>query len=178
MTSSRDFGFKRLSLDNWLTLDDAWRNVFMSYSSAVQHEGFIQDLIVMDLHDTVPLQVRKLYETARGALVYSVTFYPLLTLGSEQMLRVIDSATSHKCEQMKAPEIGKFFQRIEWLRKHKAIPASEESRWKVAVELRNRASHPTDQMIFNLPMALDVLDLTVELVNSLFITTHGDNVID
>jgi hypothetical protein len=163
-----EFGFKRLSLETWLTVDAAWQGVFMSYSSRSQPEGFVFDICQKNLSEAVPLPVRKLYETARGALAYSVVFYPLLTLGAEQLLRVIDSATLHKCEQMNAPDIGKFFQRIEWLRKHKAIPESEEPRSKQVVELRNQASHPTDQMIFNLPMALTLLDLTVELVESLF----------
>ncbi len=164
----QDFGFKRLTTDNWLMRDSAWDNVFMSYSSAVQHEGFVGDLCKMNLDDAVPVEVRKLFETARGALVYSVVFYPLLTLGAEQMLRVIDSATCHKCEQMNAPDIGSFFQRIEWLRKYKAIAVEDEPRWKEVVEMRNAASHPTDQSILNLATTLNVLGLTIELVNSLF----------
>jgi hypothetical protein len=166
-----DFGFKRLSLENWLTPDSAWAGVFMSYSSSNQCEGFVHDICEKHLADTVPLPVRKLFETARGALVYSVVFYPLLTLGAEQLMRVFETAVSMKCERMSAPDIWKFPQKIAWLVKHAAIPKEEEDRWKMVVELRNDASHPKDQKIFDLAMTLTILDLAEDLINPLFAAT-------
>jgi hypothetical protein len=140
----------------------------MSYSRPDQCEGFVFDLSQVRLDDAVPLPVRKLFEAARGALVFSVMFYPLLTLGAEQLLRVLETSLVFKCQQMNAPDIGKFSQRVEWLRKHKAISTDDEVRWKQLVELRNEASHPKDQMIFGLAQALTILDATVELVDLLF----------
>jgi hypothetical protein len=164
-----DIGFKRLSLENWLTPDTAWSGVLMSYSSPNQCEGFVYDLCEKHLDVSVPLPVRKLFETARGALVYGVVFYPLLTLGAEQLLRVFETAVSMKCELMNAPEIWKFSQKISWLVKHSAIPRIDEDRWDIVVRLRNEASHPKDQQIFNLAMTLTILDLAAELINPLFV---------
>ena len=165
-----NFGFKRLSLKNWLTVDPAWAGVFMSYSPPNQCEGLVHDLCQEHLDPAVPLPIRKLFETARGALVYSVVFYPLLTLGAEQLLRVFETAVSIKCELMNAPEIWKFPQKVDWLVKHGAIAKDESARWNTVVQLRNEASHPKDQMIFNLAMTLTILDLADELINTLFLS--------
>jgi len=169
-TNPCEFGFKRLSLNNWLTVDAAWTGVLMSLSPLPQSEGMVNDLTQMQLDSNVPLQVRRLFETARGALVYSVLFYPLLALGAEQMLRVCETAASLKCELMSAPEIWKFQQKIDWLIKYGAIAKIDEERWKFIVRMRNDASHPSDQKIYNLALALEIMELTIELIESLFVS--------
>jgi hypothetical protein len=108
-SESNDFGFKRLSLENWLTIDPAWNGVVMSASRADPTEAWVDDLVKTVLDPVVPVAIRKLFETARGVLVYSLTFYPLLTLGAEQLFRVLETAASAKCKMLNAPQNIKVF---------------------------------------------------------------------
>jgi hypothetical protein len=60
----------------------------------------------------VPLNIRKLFETARGNLIYSLMFYPLLTLGAEQLFRVLETSASAKCKEVNAsPNQTKTFEK-------------------------------------------------------------------
>ncbi len=165
-----EFGYKRLTLENWLTVDPAWCGVVMSSSRPDPSEAWVHDLIQTELDPAVPLPIRKLFEIARGTLVYSLMFYPLLTVGTEQMFRVFDTAVSAKCKAMQAPEkIQRFADKIKWLEKQAVISPGQRPRWDAIRHLRNQASHPTDQSILPPAEALTILDIAVELINTLFI---------
>jgi Domain of unknown function (DUF4145) len=164
-----EFGYKRLTLENWLTVDPAWSGVVMSSSQPNPSEAWVYDLIQIELDPVVPLSIRKLFEIARGTLVYSLMFYPLLSIGTEQMFRVFDAAVSAKCKEMKAPsKVQRFADRIKWLGEHTVILPEQQSRWTAIRHLRNEASHPTDQSILPPTEALMILDIAVELINPLF----------
>ena len=163
------FGFKRLTLDNWLTVDPAWAGVVMSSSLTSASDAWVFDLAQSELDPAVPLNVRRLFEIARGTLVYSLMFYPLLTLGTEQMFRVFEAALSTKCADLGArAKIQTFSGKIEWLAKSGAIGAHEQDRWTAIRQLRNEASHPKDQSIFPPSEALHIVDAAIELINPLF----------
>jgi hypothetical protein len=163
------FGFKRLTMDNWLAVDPAWAGVVMSSSLPDPSEAWVFDLVQSELEPTVPLNVRRLFEIARGTLVYSLMFYPLLTLGTEQMFRVFETALSEKCANLSAPaKIKTFANKIEWLTQSGAIDAHDQTRWTAIRHLRNEASHPKDQSIFPPSEALHIVDAAIELINPLF----------
>lgn len=163
------FGFKRLTLDNWLAVDPAWVGVVMSSSLPNASDAWVFDLVQSKLDPAVPLNVRRLFEIARGTLVYSLMFYPLLTLGTEQMFRVFEAALSTKCAALGAPaKVSTFAGKIEWLAKSGAIVAHEQDRWTAIRHLRNEASHPKDQSIFPPSEALHIVDAAIELINPLF----------
>ncbi|MGA2434026.1 MAG: hypothetical protein ABSG25_01935 [Bryobacteraceae bacterium] len=168
-SKSTESGFKRLTLENWLTVDPAWDGVVMSSSRPDPSEAWVYDLIRTDLNPGVPLPIRNLFETARGTLVYSLMFYPLLTLGAEQLFRVLEASASLKCKVMNAPpKINTFEKKVKWLAENGAITAEQQVRWKGVRIMRNEASHPKDQSIFSPCMALKILDKTVDLINPLF----------
>ena len=95
------FGFKRLTSDNWLKVDPAWARVVMSASRSDPSEAWVQDLVQSELAVSVPLNIRNLFEIARETLVYSLMFYPLVTLGTEQTFRVFETAVTEKCKLRK-----------------------------------------------------------------------------
>ena len=101
MTASQSdkFGLKRLCLENWLRVDPVWDAFGMSESS----EAWVHDLLKANLDPVVPLPIRTLFETARGTVVYSLMFYPLLMIGTEQIFRVLEAAVTNKCIAMNAP---------------------------------------------------------------------------
>jgi hypothetical protein len=120
MTASsqpNEFGFKRLSLENWLTVDPVWDAFGKSEPSE-----WVHDLLKVNLDPVVPLAIRRLFETARGTLVYSLMFYPLLTIGTEQLFRVLEAAATNQCMAMNAPtKIKKFSDKLKWLLENHTI---------------------------------------------------------
>ena len=167
--AAKDFGFKRLTLDNWLTVDPAWSGVVMSSSRSDPSDAWVFDIVRSELSPPVPLNVRRLFESARGTLIYSLMFYPLLTLGTEQMFRVFEAAVTAKCKELKAPaKIRTFAAKVELLVEQGAITSEALPRWTAIRHLRNEASHPTDQSILPPSEALHILDLAIELISPLF----------
>ena len=169
-TQPEVFGFKRLTVDNWLTVDPTWAGVVMSSSLPDPSEAWVFDLLQSELGPAVPVNIRRLFEIARGTLLYSLMFYPLLTLGTEQMFRVFETALSTKCIELRAPGKTKTFaQKIDWLILSGVITGADESRWTAIRHLRNDASHPRDQNIFPPSEALQVVDAAIDLINPLFL---------
>lgn len=163
------FGFKRLTSGNWLKVDPAWAGVVMSATHSDPSEAWVHDLVKSELAVSVPLKVRRLFETARGTLVYSLMFYPLLTLGTEQMFRVFETAVSEKCKLLSAPSrVKTFADKIDWLAKQSVIHPLDVARWTAIRHLRNEASHPADQSILPPSEALHIVDIAIELIDQLF----------
>lgn len=161
MSVSREkaFGFKRLSSANWLTVDPTWEGVLISFSRLDPSTGWVEDLTRVQLDATTPLSIGKVFEAARGALVYGLMFYPLLTLGAEQLFRVLEAALSLKCHTLNAPsQVRTFARKIDWLAGQKLISPEEQTRWHAMRKLRNLGSHPAEQAIFSLGMTLTALD--------------------
>jgi hypothetical protein len=164
------FGFKRVSSANWLTIDPAWEGVLISLSGSDSSTGWVEDLSRMELDAMIPLSIRKVFEVARGTLIYGLMFYPLLTLGAEQLFRVLEAAASLQCHTLNAPsQVRTFARKIDWLTSQKLISLEERTRWHAMRKLRNLGSHPTEQAIFSIGMTLTVLDSTAELINMLFL---------
>ena len=108
------------------------------------------------LAETVPIRIQKLFEVARGSMLYGYFFYPLFTLAFEQLTRVAEAAVDHKCREMgRLKPREKFADKIEWLADASVI--TEKERWDAIRNLRNRASHPKDQTIFTPGMVLGFL---------------------
>lgn len=157
--NAENFGFKKLTCDNWLVPD----------SGGLTSDAWIQEILVFDLSEQVPIEVRKLFAVARGSIAYGYFFYPLLTLATEQLYRVVEAAIDHKCQEMgRHHKPGdKFAHKIEWLMKQSVI--DDKKRWDAIRILRNNASHPKSQDIYSPGMVIDVLEKITECVNSLFV---------
>src|SRR5438270_7929814 len=89
--------------------------------------------------------VQRLFAVARSTLPYGHYFYPLYTLGAEQLYRVADSAALHRYRDLGGPKSKRgrdpaFATRIDWLRERGAIAAEYIARWDGFRELRNIAS--------------------------------------
>jgi hypothetical protein len=101
-------------------------------------------------------------------------FYPLLTLGTEQMFRVFEVSVTAKCKTLNAPaKVKTFADKINWLGEHAAIDPQDVTRWTAIRHLRNEASHPSDQRILSPHEALHIVDIAIELINPLFIKKNG-----
>ncbi len=130
--------------------------------------GFI---LKPNLNETVPTEVKALFEVARGSLVYGYFFYPLYTLGLEQLFRVAEAAVTRKCKTMEAPRAickGGFLKKVKYLVEMKVIPNQKEEIWNAIRGLRNIASHPQDQSILAPGEAIGKLSRIADEINSLF----------
>lgn len=75
-----DFGFKRLSMENWLHMDPAWVGVVTSYSRSDPSEAWVNDVSQATLRPEVPLSIRKLFEAARALWHTASCFIPCSSL--------------------------------------------------------------------------------------------------
>lgn len=172
-----DLGFKILTPDNWLKPDKASSSFVRLLASNSKYypitgEQYLNDIMRPDLIETVPKEIRALFKVAQGAMVYGYFFYPLYTLACEQLFRVADSASIHKCKAMKAPRSKDDFEkRVDYLIDNKVIPEHKKSMWDAIRELRNKTSHPERQSILVPGEVIGILERISDEINSLFRNT-------
>ncbi|MBA7509712.1 hypothetical protein ES705_01676 [subsurface metagenome] len=174
-----NLGFKILTPENWLEPDDASTSfVRLSASNGkyrpITGEQYLNDIMKPGLIEAVPKEICALFEVARGAMAYGYFFYPLYTLACEQLFRVADAATIHKCKAVKASRsiiTGKFEERLIYLISGKFIPLNKEDAWYATRKLRNKFSHPERQSILLPGQAIGMLEHIADEINSLFSNT-------
>jgi len=169
-----NLGFKKLTIDNWLE-PDTFMKIFAQLDSngnvdEISKEEWLQDILEIQLTDTVPEEIIKLFEVSKNTMSYGYFFYPIYTLASEQLYRVVESAVTHKCKIMKASnkDMKTFKLKIKFLMENSVLSKSEELRWEGIRGLRNSASHPETQSIILPTMALGALERTANIINSIF----------
>ena len=168
-----DRRFKELTLENWLEPDPVTR-LFVGFSPdepprPMTGDDWARQILAIHLSDAVPEEVHRLFEVACGAILYGYFFYPLYTLGLEQMPRVAEAAVAHRCANVGAPpSVDRFARRLTWLRDQGVLSDDEHARWNVVRDFRNLASHPQDQTIVTPGMAINIAHGIVGLINSLF----------
>lgn len=169
-----NLGFKKLTPENWLEPDKFnFYKVSVSLSSGqtrpLDFDERRRHMLDINITEKAPLEVRRMFEVARGAVVYGYFFYPLYVLGAEQLFRVAEAAVTLKCEQMgvKTDRLW-FIDKIKYLIAASTIPAQEEDAWQGIRQMRNAASHPNIQTMFDSGDALYFLQLIAGKINSLF----------
>lgn len=166
---------KNLSANNFLDADPS--------SAAVSHridkdgnysemtgEMWVEIILESKISENVPENVRNLFETARSALAYGYFFYPLFTLGAEQLYRVAEAAAHAKCESLTAPKksLERFKNHIEFLSSANVILVQDLQVWEFFREMRNSSSHAKRQNIYPPAMFISTLRRITEEVNKLF----------
>lgn len=172
---NKNLGFKKLTKENWLD-SDQMNSCLVRLSSedgkfhTVTGEQRTNEVLQIQLKDIVPLELHKLFEVARGTIIYGHFFYPLYTLGAEQLFRVAEAAASLRCKEMGVSKSNKvtFNKKIEFLISKSIISLDEEQTWKLIRTLRNSASHPKNQTIFMPADAICMIYIVAEAINSLY----------
>ena len=171
-TVDTEYGIKKLTKQNWLEPAAVWKAFVRLCADGTPvpftSSDFVEPLLEVRLSSNVPEQLRKLFEVARGTMIYGWFFYPLLTLGAEQAFRVAEAAVNHKCDELGFKGRRAFEKRLEWLAEQDVIRATSKKTWHAVRELRNIGSHPDSQQIFSPGMAVESLQRCAELINSLF----------
>lgn len=174
MNAYEKFGFKQLTSENWLEMDEVMlafkRQIRDGSTTMPTGEDRVNEIYAYELNENVPLDVQKVFEVARGTMVYGYLFYPLYTLASDQLYRALETAVIKKCEIENAPKSKtKGYQKqIEWLTEAGFINKSETRVWEYGRIRRNSVSHLQKQHI-SLPVhAYSTLETAVKQINSLF----------
>lgn len=167
------FGMKKLALQNWRD-PDVPRNF-----PGLTEEVWVRAIMGAQLIPAVPENVVRLFEVARGSILYGWLFYPLLTLASEQLHRVQETAVRERCKLAGIPlkqtrngrEVDRSFKNlIDELGAHGIIPNDEMEPWQAVRNLRNWSSHPERQKILLPGHAISAIDVTARQINQLFST--------
>jgi hypothetical protein len=175
-------GFKTVTINNILETDPVVATmVSLNHETgevkAQEYGDWVRMVTTIELDARVPLEVRKAFMFSRGAVCYAHWYYPALTLGMNDMLRVADFAASEACKehQINLPvptKKGKlryptFAENIDALAKVGVIRDDDVRIWKVIREARNHATHPAAQNIFGFPHAYETLKLVRDIINRL-----------
>lgn len=165
--------FKKLTSENWREIDDT-SSPFVRTNADGSVEKLTADdwaatILRSQLSANVPGNVGELFEVARGALCYGCFFYPLYTLGCEQLYRVQEAALKDKCTQMGASKrLNTFGKMVDWMKEKGEFSEGRFRQWKATRQLRNSSSHATKQSIYDPTMAVWHTSVAVELINELF----------
>src|SRR5205823_2457300 len=90
------YGLKKITLQNWQTPD-------IPRTFNITGEQWVQRVLEPKLSANVPEEVEKLFEVARGSMIYGWFYYALMTLAAEQLFRVCELAAKKRCEKASIP---------------------------------------------------------------------------
>lgn len=103
MGSDRDkrLPFRQLTPSNWAEPDPIHRLLTIirpdGSQSPVSGAYLVEGFLSFQLNEAVPRPIRAMFEVARGTMCYGYFFYPLYTLGAEQLYRVAEAGIRHRC---------------------------------------------------------------------------------
>lgn len=135
-------------------------------------ERRVKSFTDIGLCDAVPTELQILFEFAKGAMVYGVFFYPLYTLGWEQLSRVFEALITTKVSLLE-PSLGEstLFDKIEWLKNHGYIPPIDSDKYDLFRVWRNRVAHPKAHTLIGPPDARRMLREMRDLLEYFFAET-------
>lgn len=120
------------------------------------------------LNASVPENIAVLFESAQDALIYSIFNQPLMTLVLDQMTRLAERAATTKYEMAIGKKAKNFAVAIDGLIKQGVITSQSKSRWTAVRQLRNDASHPSQQWLYSIGMMSAIVEGGPALINELF----------
>jgi len=113
----------------------------------------------IQLDAAVPLEVRRSFQMALGAMIYGYWYYPLYTLVSQQILRVGDFALDYFARTVGVAKPLPISARIRELYDAGLLSLEDRDHWEAIRRLRNSVAHPASTQIWPLSHAIDVAQL-------------------
>lgn len=167
-------GFKKLTKDNWKSPDPINDyfikvNFYTGEKLDVSDDERAEEFLKIELTESVPIEVRRQFEAARGAMLYGCFFYPLFALGTDQLLRVAESAVTHKCLlHCLAKKTARYEIKLEKLKDFNYLTTNEHNDWEILRKIRNEFSHSKIQTLFPPFEAVWFLKNVADKINKLF----------
>ena len=170
-------GFKKLTKDNWKSPDPfndyfIKINLYTGEKFQITDDQRAEEFLEIELVPSVPIEVRRQFESARGAMLYGCFFYPLFALGADQLLRVAESAVTHKCLiHALAKKNARYEVKLQKLKDSGYLTATEHEEWEYLRKMRNEFSHSKIQTVFPAFEAISILRNVADKINRLFQTS-------
>ena len=164
------YGFKLVDETNVLIPDDVFKALVTIDEDGprpVAPADTMQALQEVRLEKSVPLNVRRAFQMALGAMAYAYWYYPLLTLAAQQILRVADFASDIFARERGMDLQYSLAARLKALAKDGAVDELQLRRWEGIRRLRNSATHPSFQQIWGPAQAIDVARAVADAINTL-----------
>jgi HNH endonuclease len=154
--------FSLVTEQNWLSPD---RKNYIPFG--VTKEQWIAPFLEPHLETFVPRNVIRAFEVARACMIYSWFFYPLATLGLEQLFRVGQFAVRERCRVLH-PNIDNFEEELKMLVANKIILPTDEPRWRAVGHLTEDRAFLAGATLCDPGQAISTLRSTADLINALF----------
>lgn len=168
-----EHGYKRLTFDNYMRVDPIFHHVvWWSQDPSRREERLkerIEDVLSIRMHPAVPIEVRKMFDTLKGAMVYGYFYRPLFAVVRNQAYIVADAATWYRCKVLGVEPPSTFALRVDLLKKQGIIPTDEGFLWDLARKFRNDAAHMTEQSMLWPASEVGSLERVADDINRLFI---------
>lgn len=166
---------KRLTMDNWLAVDPIIASgIFVRIELAdgtvaeLTADDWTARLLEIHISSAVPDSVRDQVEIARGAMIYGSLFYPLFTLGLEQLFRVSEAAARAKAAQLDIRNDRTYYEVLADLRARNMLTDSDHDVWSHMRRFRNATTHAQDAMILAPGAAIGMFATVAAAINQLF----------
>ncbi len=160
---------RRLDPNRWLEFDGP---CFLGLQR--DEKTWLREFAHVELSPTAPDEVHAMFETSRGAMVYSWFYYPLATLGLEHCFRTLELAVRLRVGDAKPKNTFETNLKLLFERGILAVPS--KPRWDAARSLRNSACHPSGRDLTDPGHALSILHTTAELIGCLYPPTLAGKV--
>lgn len=164
---------KHIDIYNWLEPDAAWSGIIGMEFSEDSNRDWMELIYSARLNASVPDNIHVLFEAAQGALIYSILYHPLMTLALDQMTRLAERAATARYEMATGRKPRSFAMAIDGLLEKGLIAVESKPRWTAVRQLRNEASHPSQQCLYSIGMMSPIVEGVPDLINELFL--DGDS---
>ena len=171
---SLNLGFKKLTKENWNLPDPINEyfiklNLYTGEKISVSSDERVEEFLKIEVSTELPIDVYRQFEAARGAMLYGCFFYPLFALGADQLLRVAESAVTHRCLDLSLTKRdAKYEIKLKKLKEFNHLTAEEYDEWEILRKMRNISSHSQIQPLFPSFEAISVLKNIADKINKLF----------
>ncbi len=157
---------KRINLQNWLERDNTLNSVLKvrptGTTEPISGQEWAELMLKPQLSESIPKEVQRLFEGARGALIYGYFYYGLCFVGIVALFRVAEVALAHKRKTLDALTPAaesdmRFDESLKWLANQGIVQSGD---WTTIVEARSGAFQPQE--------IITILEQVAEKINALF----------
>jgi hypothetical protein len=153
---------KKLNRQNWLEQD-----VSLVSREPLCSQDWAEQVLRPQLAAGVPHSVRRLFDGARGALIYGYFYYALCMMGAVALFRVGEAALAVKrseLEQGTTPRRPSFDDDLQWLASQGVVQSAD---WQRIAAARNSMAYLPSEDV------LPLLEQVVAQLNALFAAPPG-----
>lgn len=121
--------------------------------NSASEADFIDAISDVELHYSIPLHIKNMFEIARALFVYGYLYYPFQTLAIEQALKSLEVVVSYKYDNAGGRQVNdkglhpSFAEKINYLYSKRLITRAEKEILHDCRQLRNMAFHPRYQQV-------------------------------